>query len=324
MEESERVLDLSTAAERHLKKLSKIILEGRRPPPGPYAVFYEISNTLEKLWSCRMLVERLFEASDTTLKLMEREAAIMPKNWPAGVPFSEDVSGIMREERRISMRMRIDFESLYIFAGILLDQWALVAGRVGSINVGAAHPFVNLFNHVRRGKGGILGPLWKDCRERLIWIHYHIRFYRNRLIVHGNRPWQRGTSKGVGRIEYLLVTLSPVGWTDEDAVYRECLKLVPHLTAAYPDLSLDNWKRMPLRTLLGTLFDGIDRVEHHNQREQIANLYSELGGSTPSFQVVAAGLFEFLGEATAIVCKVADDNLGKIDIGYPYKTNAEI
>jgi hypothetical protein len=318
--DSSHTSELRAAAEGHLQSLSKALFEGRKPPPGAYAIFYEIGNTLEKLETCYLLTERLFEQAARADQALKAEVASRPRDRTAAAPGSDDVQKVTRQSRMLSIQMRIDFESLYMFGGVLLDQWALVAARVGSLPIKGKHPFRELVVMLESGTFGDLRTLWSVARKEALWLHYHVRHYRNCFVVHGNRPWQRGTSQVLGRVDFRLFTPTPIGWNDEADLDRKIVDLVPFA----PEHIRDSWAGGGPRGLLRMLFEEIASIERADVRERVARLYGEIGGSTPSFQEIARRLLEFIGRGTLLLQEVARERVGTIDLGTPHKLGEEI
>jgi len=324
MESLLQISNLKVSAQGKLHALSKLLLENRRPPPGAYAAFYEISNSLEKVETCYLLTERLFESAEASMHLMQREATLLPRDWAPREPYLDDVDLVIDEERKVSRSMLVDFESLYMFGGILLDQWALVAARMGSAPMGSDHPFKEMTSLLEAGRGDTLQPVWDELRESLLWLHFHVRHYRNKFIVHANRPWQRGTTQALGRIEFRLFTPTPVGWLDEAKVHDEIISLSSFGAVVLPSTSPDELSSLGSRNLLTALFENIGLIPGQYDRERIAALYAQVGGSTPTFQVVATRLFRFIAEGTERLHAIAESRLGEIDLGAPHKTSVDL
>jgi hypothetical protein len=69
------------------------------------------------------------------------------------------------------------------------------------------------------------------------------------------------------------------------------------------------------KVLLESLFNSIGSIERKADRERIAAIFGKIGGSTPTFQVVAENLFSFVRLATEKLCDIAAGNLTSIDLG---------
>jgi len=224
--------------------------------------------------------------------------------------------------------MQIDFESLYMFGAILLDQWALQAIAVGCLPIKdglkKSKPFVALLEFFEENKENKLSLIWKKLKEEMLWLNYQMRFYRNRFIVHANRPWQRGTTRSVYGDDYNLFTPTPPGWLDDEKLDEEIKKLI-NFAPGYIRTAPDNyWEKEHPAALIEKIFNNIGNVENKNDREKIASIYGQKGGTTPTFQVIAKRLFHFISESTNLLCDIVQNNLKNINLGNPYKTSNEM
>lgn len=311
-------------AKENLQTLSKTVLEGLKPPSGAYAFFNHNAHALSLLQDCKQIVDRLYAGRIRLTDLYREQNSIMPKDWPAGVPYPENVQKVMREESVVNEYTQIDLESLYIFGGILLDQWALLAIAIGNIPSKKKHPFVDVYCFLESEKDSVLKPVWTNLKKEIIWLQYQMRFYRNRFIVHANRPWQRGTNRSVIGGDFSLHTPTPPGWLDDKKLDNEIRSLI-HLAPEYIQKARDDyWEKERPGALIERIFDNIGNIPNRDDREKVANIYSQKGGMTASFQVLAKNLFNFIFLSTNILNAVASENLQTIDIGRPFMTSEEM
>ena len=309
--------NIEERAEISIHQLSKIVSDGLKLPPGPYAFFYHCAHALERLQDCQRILKRLFTNRSRLTVLNYQAEMVMPTNWPAGVPYPEKVQKIMKEANEISSYMKQDLESLYMFGGILLDQWSLLAICIGKLPLPKKHPFTELVGFFESSKSSILDPIWSCLKENILWLHYQLRFYRNRFVVHANRPWQRGTTCGTYGEDFNLFIPTPPGWIDDNKFnykIRELMHLAPEHIQEAPD---DYWEKANAKALLERIFNNIGNIESKADREKVASIFGEVGGSTPSFQIIAQRLFEFIAFGTELLNNIIKDNLNKIDIGSP-------
>jgi hypothetical protein len=221
--------------------------------------------------------------------------------------------------------MKMDFESLYIFSGMLLDQWALSALYISGMKNpedNFQHPFHKLVDELDREEVSRyyvnlrkMNLLWKELKPELLWLDFQIRFHRNRFVVHVDRPWQRGKNMSVCGDEFRLSSMTPPGWLDNEKYYDEIKSLVhlaPNHIKNAPD---DYWEKARPRALLERLFSNIGNIESKEDRKNISRLYNKIGGMTPSFQVIAEKLLCFVIRATAKLCDIAKENIEGINLG---------
>jgi len=324
--ELDRIAEL---AEKNLRELSDIVLKGLKPPAGAYAFFNHSSHALSRLGDCKKILKRLYRERYDLVELAILQDRAMPNDWPAGTPYPEEVQKIMRKEAELNGLMQLDFESLYIFGGILLDQWALQAIAVGNIPLkkkGAQglNPFIDLLLFLENGNKSVLDSLWESLKSKMLWLHYHMRFYRNRFIVHANRPWQRGTTHGVYGENFNLHTPTPPGWIDDEKLDEEIKKLIRLAPERLQKAPEDHWERARPGALIERVFDNIGNIENKEDRKKVADIFGEKGGSTPTFQILAKNLLTFVAEGASILCDIAKNNLSNIDLGRPHKTSDEM
>lgn len=322
---SKKELDvLPEQVDKNLRELSNIVLKGLRPPSGAYAFFNHNAHALARLSDCRKILNRLYRQRYALAELAVKRAQIEPKNWPAGIPYPKNVKQIMKREGEINGYMQLDLESLYIFGGILLDQWSIQAIAVGNLSLNKNYPFVELLKFFEKGNKSLLDQIWHELKKEMLWLHYQLRFYRNRFIVHANRPWQRGTTRSVYGEDYNLHTPTPPGWIDDKKLDEEIKKLI-HLAPEHIQKAPDDyWEKARPGALIERIFDNIGNLDKKENRERVARIYGQKGGSTPTFQVLAKNLFYFTAEGTRTLCEIAKKNLQNIDLGRPHMTSEEM
>lgn len=316
--------DLVDRVEKNIRELSKIVLEGLKPPSGAYAFFNHNAHALSRLEDCRKILGRLYRQRYLLVELAVKREEIEPKDWPAGTPYPENVQQIMKQEDKINGLTQLDMESFYIFGGILLDQWSIQTISVGSLSLKKKHPFVELLEFFEDENKSLLDNVWAKLKKEMLWLHYQLRFYRNRFIVHANRPWQRGTTRSVYGEDYNLHTPTPPGWVDDKKLDEEIKKLI-HLAPEHIQRAPDDyWEKSRIGALIERIFDNIGNIDKKEDREKVASIFAQKGGSTPTFQVLAKNLFYFIAEGTDILCEVAKNNLKNIDLGRPHMTSEEM
>lgn len=320
----EAIISIKDRAEKNLHSLSKTILDGLKPPAGPYGFFHHSAHSLERLQNCQRIVKRLFAGRVKLTELAKQQNTVMPKDWPAGKPYPEEVQKIMRQEDEVNAYMKQDLETLYMFGGILLDQLSLQAIAIANLNLPKKHPFVELVNFFESGQTSILDPIWRQLKEKFLWLHYQLRFYRNRFVVHANRPWQRGTTRSVYGDDFNLFTPTPPGWLDDKKLNEEIKKLI-HLAPDHiknaPD---DYWEKERPRALIERIFNNIGNINDKQDREKVASIFGQVGGSTPTFQIIATKLFELVESETELLDNIARANLQTINLGQPHRTSSLI
>jgi len=306
-----------------LKRLNKAVYEGRKPPAGVYAFFSHNSHAMTALQDCNRILQRLFFGRALLTKLSHEEQRLMPQDWPAGTPLPEEVSKVIIRSQDATEFMKLDFESLYVFGGVLLDQWALLAIAIGNIECPKQHPFRELVDVLDENQNTVLTPLWTAIKNDTLWLYYQLRFYRNRFVVHASRPWQRGTTRSLYGNDFNLFTPTPPGWLDDEAFDAEIKSLMHLAPERIRNARDDYWEKARPGRLIEVLFDMIPQFEKAD-RERISRLFGRKGGSTPDFATVGGRLLRMISEGAEHLTSIAEANLTTIDLGRPHSTSDEM
>ncbi len=292
--------------------VAEVLRDGRplidllKPPPGPYALFSHQSHASERIRDVRVIFERLLDARHGYTRLNAEINEARPADWPAGVPFPQPVAGLMVQADGVNHALKLDYESLFHFGGVLLDQWAFAAGYLAGVERPQAFHFHLLAEHV---EGENPRPALRPIRQGLLahtrWLHFWMRTYRNRFVVHATRPWQRGTVWTERADDFALFTPSPPGWVDDAAVATEIGELLAHAPEWLQNADPNYWEKQRPLALLGRVIENIGRIDRQQIRDRVAELANRSGVTTPTFQVVASVLADFLYRATPLVLEAA-------------------
>lgn len=311
---------LASEAEEALKEWSKTVLDGLKPEPGPYAFFSHNAHALERVRDMHRVLERLYEERIRLRVLDEQEYAIMPRDWPGGVPFPPEIQEIMKENHKLNEHVKMDFESLYMFANILLDQWSLCVAYAAGLPHPEKFNFLGIVQTLEEPEyNGTLKALWGQSAGEMLWLNGQIRFYRNRFVVHADRPWQRGNTRSTFGYEYALFIPSPPGWLNDEEItvqIRELLPLAPQWLREARD---DYWEKANPRALLTRLLDHIGEIEDRGDRETVLRLVGQYGTTTPTFQVIGERVLRFVKDGSNIVSKITMEHLDQVNLGNPKK-----
>ena len=308
----------ANAAEEALKQWSKTILEGIRPPSGPYAFFHHNAHALERLKDVRRTLERLYEGRTTLRVLDEQERALIPSDWPGGTPFPDNIQAVMKQSHEVNEHVKMDFEVLYMFGNILLDQWSLCVAYAAGLPKPADFTFLGLVQCLEdQGFSGPLTELWTRHAPDMLWLNGQIRFYRNRFVVHADRPWQRGNTRSTFGHEYALFVPSPPGWLADEEIERKIKALLPLAPQWLQQARDDYWEKANARALLARLLDHLGEIQSKSDREAVLRFVGQFGTTTPTFQVVGARVLKFIAEATGCMDLITKSNLSSVNLGAP-------
>ena len=290
----------------------KWILTQRQPPVGPHAIFHHSSHAIERIRDIRLILRRLLVGRRELNEAQDRVWLAERDNWENRTE-SQAWQQAMHEQDDIGNHLRLDFESLYLFGHLFLEQWAHITARVVGINLSdrTDGAFTALYKRLEAGSEPALRSVWNTLRDDLIWLSMEVRFYRNRFITHANRPWQRGAIYGMGGLDFRLYVPSPPGWVDFDiqaTVGEVWEKMPPSVTAGLPGdaVPADRLRRMRER---------VAELDDRELRAAVGRLYRELGGETPDFRTVGERLLRFAADGTVATRTVAEADPARIDLG---------
>lgn len=265
------------------------------PLPGPYALFHHLGHTRERTRDVRLLVVRLIKATDAYLETRAKAPG---------------------EAEQIRRELKVDYEGMFHFGSVLLDQFAYACLYLAGVPAPAdvQHPFHHLAGLVEREP---LPVALRPIRERLLrhtrWLYFWMRTYRNRFVVHTDHPVQLSTvSRGES---FCLFTPTAVGWNDDDAIEAEMRDLLPHAPEWLQRAEPGYWERARPPALFQRVIENIGSIDRQVDRERIGNLAKRAGLETPTFQVTASVLADFIAEGTSSVQAAALTAPEAINIG---------
>ena len=292
------------------------LLSVLKPPPGPYALFHHQTHALERSRDVRLLFQRLLDARLAYTAANERIAAERPKDWPAGVPLPAHVSDLMNQAELVRRGMRVDYESTFHFGSVLLDQFGFACGYLAGVTAPGSFTFHELASRIESEPLPVaLRPLREQLLRHTRWLHFWMRTYRNRFVVHTDHPVQFSTVGGVLGSDFALFTPTAVGWNDDEAVEGEIRGLLRHAPEWLQRADPGYWERARPRALFQRVIENIGNVDGQADREAIANLAKRAGLQTPTFQVVASVLADFVARGVRLVQDAALTDPASIDIG---------
>jgi hypothetical protein len=149
-----------------------------------------------------------------------------------------------------------------------------------------------------------------------VWLHYQMRQYRNAFVEHVERPWQRGSSMGVYGEDFNFFITTPVGWLSDEHVERLIAGIRQFAPAWVDRLPADSWQRKP-RAVLEATYREIDQIPRQVDREKVWDIWSQIGGSTVSYDVLVRRLVTFMQGSTATVLEQIKASPETINFGLP-------
>lgn len=266
------------------------IMAALKPPPGPYALFHHIVHAIERIGDVKTIFQRMLNGR-TELSALT-----------AQVRFDKDDPVLMGRRHETIQTLKLDYESLFHFGSVLLDQWSHVAGYLAGVTEPEDFVFHKLVQTLDQpGLPPVLSVVQQHLTGQARWLHFWMRTYRNVFVVHANRPWQRGSNFRVVGDDFALFTPSPPGWEDDEALASEIRGLLPHAPEWLQRAAPDHHERLRALALFARVVENIGTVDLQADRDHIASVARRAGIGTPTFQIVASGLADFVSRGTLLI-----------------------
>lgn len=176
--------------------------------------------------------------------------------------------------------------------------------------------FVGLLNLLQsKSYKGELSDFWTKHKKDIIWLNFHLRFFRNVFIEHLRKPWQRGNTMGLYTDDFNLHIPAAVGFVsqrEEKKTLEEIYPLAPQRLKDMPD---DYWEKNSLRRVLEVTLFYIDEIESQVDRQKVWDAWHKLGGSTPSYDTIGARLFTYIFSSLDTIIDFIDKYPNKVKLG---------
>lgn len=283
--------------ESYIKEIVELALK-LKDKQRPCEFFHYTGLMRERIMDCESILTRM-DVRRRRLLLLDKQLHVMRAKTARivpGVPLPEEMQVIMRTENKISRELRMDFESLYLFGMMLLDQWALVAKCIAGISIAKRHPFNEIVELYESSKGGQLKTLLNNTAGQLLWLYHNFRVFRNVFVAHPVQSWQRGVTRGISGMDFRLFIPAPPGHRIEKRTLNKEMESMIRLVPQYIHINRNHGEHLNPREILQVLIEGIGAIPQKEDRLQIEGLYKRYGGSTPTYQTVGTKLIQFCAE----------------------------
>lgn len=318
---AENVILLADKSIDKLQELNKKIVAMRDGRRGPCAIFYHIQYSTQRIKDVRRIIARMAATRKAITDLHIKENSLRPKRRVTGKPLSKSRSDIFRKIDELQNQMKQDMESLCIYGNLLLDQWSYTIGYIAGIESlrqkdGSTTDFNALVNTLqKKGYNGELLDFWAKHKKDIVWLYFHLRFFRNVFIEHVRKPWQMGNTMGVYGDDFSFHIPAAVGYVkpeDEKKMLEEIYPLSPQKLRDMPD---DYWEKKNLKRVLEVTLYHIDEIDKQSDRDKIWNTWAQLGGSTQSYDVIGLRLFNYILSSLESMVDFLDKHPTKITFG---------
>jgi hypothetical protein len=208
-------------------------------------------------------------------------------------------------------QMKLDFESLFIFGNLALDQLAMLANTLTREPTGdLRYPFNRLVEMFEvPGYAGVLLPVWERHRSDIVWLYYHVRRVRNTFVEHLNLPFQRSPVSTFYGPDFELFMPALVEDGSTPSVGEAMERAIRQLGSRHvPHVSREEWDEYGFPYVLRRVFDSIDALDTRAEREQVWEACQYLGVHTPPYHIIGVRLARFLDASLRTVSEIIGAN----------------
>jgi hypothetical protein len=291
-------------------------LLGIAEPKGPYALYYHQVEIITRARDLALIARRLFRGRAQRQEADALLQARRPHDAPAGAPWPPETVAAARAVDGIVHELRVDFEGLFLFGAVFLDQWSFMVARLAGLPKPTE---VSFFPLVEEQLDLPTAPepivALRTHKQALRWLVFWFRHFRNDFIVHTKAPTQKGPITGGLDQDIILFMPTAVGWEDEDGLEKATRKLTrfaPEWLRKSPD---DYWEKQRWRRLLERIAENIGSLDKKQDRLRVAAVAKRAGMMSPRSQVLVSSLARTITEATSLVIETALQHPSRIDLG---------
>lgn len=257
------------------------------------AVYQRAANRLEFL---QVIYKRLYETSHALNAIDAEMTKKFPNAETAGVPMSPEFVDIMDRVQDLAWTFQLDHDSMQIFGSLFLDDWALLVAFAQGLDRSQVGQFETLLNLLQGPQCPRVLQKLRDSPQSGVasYLCIAVRSFRNKLVVHQSKAWQRGLSRHSSAplvfINYsvpeALLPLPEVIEADVKGI-RTTFKLTAPADTSPQDLAA---------VVLGLA----DKVKTQSERQLIVKYVETYGVMNPLFQLIYHRLAEFINDASPL------------------------
>lgn len=273
-------------AEQGVIALSKAVIELLGPPAGPYRLFHYFSDVIVRIRELNVVFERIYQCRE---KLREADIILearRPKTWPGGTRYPQEIVALQDQVTRFQLDLSLDFQTMLIFSGMLLDEVAQIYGHI----FGMKSPWRVTFDIIAKSDGATpFDAIWPSFHEDILWLDAVPRLFRNKMMVHREQPWQISTSHSVYGLDWNFWVPIAASWYTPD-------EQKTHETDILAILAKANLPPSANRGVHAAVFHGLDNIAKFDRddRKALTSMAARVGFATPSFHVFGPRIYRFI------------------------------
>ena len=285
------ILQLIQNSKEGLSSLSRDLNNYSTSQPISKSVYFHISHALERISDIEIIVTRYF-SQIRSLQIHDRKSLV----WIGDkIKIFGDDQAYYNKTHSLSDRLKLDFETLYLFGAILLDQFSIITSHIGQLSGPENLTFAKLIRKLKSGKKvGTLSTFWEEQKGDIKWLDAQLKLYRNKFIIHVDREWQRSRTYDLYAYNFILFSPASPSRGPSQSVRDEIYDLSSRLLNVPRERLLKTRPRKMLEKL-------IHRIKEFDDEKDLRDIYRltlETGLATPSFPYLILRLFTFILSAT--------------------------
>lgn len=279
----------------------------------PFAFYWHANRGQQLLQRIGALSERLENDFNDFCVLIEK---LVPRiERPPGVHVSNVENGVeWRKMNAIRELLIADLESLYETSSNFLDQWAFLACAIAGIGKRNYHKLIISYIESEQMHGGLWSKLQEVAKADLIWIHEHIKIFRDNFVVHHEKPWQQSTLHNCETKTLHLSFLIAPGWYGEKERNSDDQSIMQLHGEMPSTLRIEDAERAGTNFVLSHMMEYIDEFES-DSRKRLIDIAKRIGFVSPPYSVVAQNVLELPMKTVSVLLEHARAHPEAIDLG---------
>jgi hypothetical protein len=297
--------DIADSAQLSIRSLVSTVQSIREISPGSYTFFYHSAQIEKRIGDIERVLKRMAKLRRSLFEL-DAEFETLRRKLNDSEPYSDHMIALDKERMNLATTLEMDFESLYFFGSILLDQLAAIASHVGGRRKMVWFSrFVKLFENESEDPAfpSELSLVWQRHRRELLQHYASFRVFRDKFIVHSDLPWRRGHRRDLIRGEFFLLSDLSLDWLTDDEL-NQALEDVTDLGKFAPLWLKPHLENLTPLEQVSIYFHNIDAFQSA-ERERIQKAILRFGFDSDSYHDVATNLLELTANFLTTLMDIA-------------------